>query len=527
MCLCLAICGGLLTTTASAADDNYKITVHALNPSENAPKLPDPTGEAIENTDGYVPVKGVEFTLEKSTIDTTTNEGLAAASELISASDNWISGFEPDPTFEARVAVSDDEGLAVFDSLPAGLYLLTQTKTPTGMSSAEQALILVPLTDPKSPHEMISDIHVYPKSTDAGQITKELLTHTGDVITKGSEVTYLVKIPIPQGIGYSPLTKLELIEKPGAGLQISRFKEGSEESPFNYLKEGDAKIFFASPTDTPNPDLSGLPLDLKSDITEGDHYDIIWNDDGTVTVDFINLGFDELTGYPNSEVEVWLGGLGYTGTQYFYAIVKANVVDDTVDPVNNAEFIWATEKNPGETSIVTDPENPEARIPMVPLEINKVDEADSSKLLPGATFQVYPCKVVDDENNPFSKEFTEKPQIEENAKPIAFDGKTEFTTDAKGSTGVIGKINVGARVCVVETKSPAGYERIPAPLSHDMVALKGSATSNVMTVKNISSSTITGKLPLTGGAGIALFLMIGAGLLGAAYYYARKNKAQA
>ena len=44
MCLCLAICGGLLTTTASAADDNYKITVHALNPSENAPKLPDPTG---------------------------------------------------------------------------------------------------------------------------------------------------------------------------------------------------------------------------------------------------------------------------------------------------------------------------------------------------------------------------------------------------------------------------------------------------------------------------------------------------
>ena len=43
----------------------------------------------------------------------------------------------------------------------------------------------------------------------------------------------------------------------------------------------------------------------------------------------------------------------------------------------------------------------------------------------------------------------------------------------------------------------------------------------------LKSSDILSKLPLTGGAGIALFLIVAAGLLGGAYYYARRNRVRA
>lgn len=95
---------------------------------------------------------------------------------------------------------------------------------------------------------------------------------------------------------------------------------------------------------------------------------------------------------------------------------------------------------------------------------------------------------------------------------------------------------LGARdnsLCIVQTKAPDGYElgSSVVKVGFDKDTVKAAADQNkpveVDYQNTVKSSDILSKLPLTGGAGIILFLIVAAGLLGGAYYYARRNRVRA
>ena len=88
-------------------------------------------------------------------------------------------------------------------------------------------------------------------------------------------------------------------------------------------------------------------------------------------------------------------------------------------------------------------------------------------------------------------------------------------------------------MCIKQTKAPTGYElgNKIVKVEFDKDTVKNAADKKQpveVTYENtLKSSDILSKLPLTGGAGIALFLIVAAGLLGGAYYYARRNRVRA
>lgn len=77
----------------------------------------------------------------------------------------------------------------------------------------------------------------------------------------------------------------------------------------------------------------------------------------------------------------------------------------------------------------------------------------------------------------------------------------------------------GQSYALVETKSPAGYALLTAPVKFTVT--KGSYADNqTITVTNIKK----GILPSTGGSGIYLFLIAGALLMSGAYVWNKRNK---
>lgn len=82
------------------------------------------------------------------------------------------------------------------------------------------------------------------------------------------------------------------------------------------------------------------------------------------------------------------------------------------------------------------------------------------------------------------------------------------------------------KLCLVEKKAPEGYQLLPKPAQVDFTPdiVKAAADLTVVAqVKNeVDDGSIFGKLPLTGGAGVALIIILGGAVLGGAVYSARR-----
>ncbi|WP_273750666.1 SpaH/EbpB family LPXTG-anchored major pilin, partial [Leuconostoc mesenteroides] len=104
------------------------------------------------------------------------------------------------------------------------------------------------------------------------------------------------------------------------------------------------------------------------------------------------------------------------------------------------------------------------------------------------------------------------------------DSATTYTSNDQGSVELKGleysnKLADGQSYALVETKSPAAYALLTAPVKFTVT--KGSYADNqTITVTNIKK----GILPSTGGSGIYLFLIAGALLMSGAYVWNKRNK---
>lgn len=410
------------------------------------------------------------FKLEKGNYDVTTTAGYNAATTATVA------------TFKAKTPAEEwtkdlgTDGKTSFIVKP-GLYRLTQTKAPSGFKAAIPSLILIPMTDPETGNWM-DTVTVYPKNGSAGKITKKDITAKDQVVKPGAEMTFEIDSPIPT------LTQ--------TGDKFKTYKV--TDTPSGPLK-----------VDKANSQIKKVVIVDGADETalEEADYTVIESPYG---IQLTAAGLAKLDGKQGKILRVTLTGkVAPKGDQIWNEDASKWVIK------NKAAYDYESEK--GENGGSETGDNDQPTVPMAKLKVNNKDgQTDINDK--GAVFDIYACD-----------------------SEAAGDPSTKGDPVLTGLTaGQVSEEPLAARdggLCVVQTKAPTGYEKGSSvvKVAFDKDTVKTAADANkaveVEYQNTLKSSDILSKLPLTGGAGIALFLIVAAGLLGGAYYYARRNRVRA
>jgi fimbrial isopeptide formation D2 family protein len=174
------------------------LTVHKF---EKPPTITGGGGgnNRMVNTAGLVPLAGIEFTIQQvNTIDLSTNVGWDAAHNL----SNVFSPADPEGSISGAgltlgsslAQTTDTDGTAAFGNLPVGLYLVTETNYPAGVTPSAPFLATIPTTDPDNQDNWTYDVHVYPKNSITG--ATKTVTDAPD-IKLGGQIDFTITGDIP------------------------------------------------------------------------------------------------------------------------------------------------------------------------------------------------------------------------------------------------------------------------------------------------------------------------------------------
>lgn len=463
----LVAVGAPSANAAPAIDSNKDFTISV------EPQVGE-TGAAADGKSGKFDeskkLSSGTFKLEKGDYDVTTTAGYNAATSATTAT------FKAKNPAEEQVKDLGTDGKTSFKVKP-GLYRLTQTKAPTGSKAALPSLILIPMTDPETGNWM-DTVTVYPKNGSAGKITKKDITAKDTVVKPGAEMTFEINSPIPTLTQTGDKFKTyKVTDTPSGPLQVD--KANSQIKKVVIVDGADETALVAA------------------------DYTVIESPYG---IQLTDAGLAKLDGKQGKILRVTLTGKVAPKGDSVWTQEASNW-----SIKNKAAYNYESEKGEGGGSETGDNDQP--NIPMAKLKVNNNDnQTDINDK--GAVFDIYAC----------DSEATGDPSTKGN--PVL----TGLTA------GQVSDEPLAARdggLCVVQTKAPAGYElgSSVVKVGFDKATVKAAADQSkpveVEYQNTVKSSDILSKLPLTGGAGIALFLIVAAGLLGGAYYYARRNRVRA
>ncbi len=165
-------------------------------------------------------------------------------------------------------------------------------------------------------------------------------------------------------------------------------------------------------------------------------------------------------------------------------------------------------------------------------QLKKVDAADKSKALSGATFAVYRIATqgeaaadTEDEFPTYTVENAEGATVTTKLVPVEFydnatltGEKVKFFTTGENGLGYIYGLAYGDYY-LVETKAPDGYNLLAGPVKFTVDA-ESHTESRIVTVENTTGAV----LPSTGGPGTAAFTVGGTALMAAAVLLLRRRK---
>lgn len=414
------------------------------------------------------------FKLEKGSYDVTTTAGYNQATTATTAN------FTPaDPSNVQTKELNTTTGKTSFTVKP-GLYRLTQTKAPTGYKAALPSLILIPMTDPATGNWM-DTVTVYPKNGSAGKITKKDITDKDQVVKPGVEMKFEIDSPIPTLTAKDQGDKLKsykVTDTPSGPLKVD--KDNSKIEKVEIVDGG-----------------------TKTPLTADTDYTVIENPYG---IQLTAAGLTKLDANSGKTLRVTLTGkVAPKGDRIWNEDASKWVIK------NKAAYDYESEKGENGGSETDDKDQP--TVPMAKLQVNNKD-GQTDINAKGAEFSVYAC--------------------DDTATGDASTKGDAILTGLKA--GEVSDEPLAARdnnLCIVQTKAPSGYEKgssvVKVGFDKDTVKAAADAKKAVEVEyqNTLKSSDILSKLPLTGGAGIALFLIVAAGLLGGAYYYARRNRVRA
>lgn len=495
-----------------------KVTIHK---SEQGSTLGSPANGLPLGTEPTNPIKGVTFTAEQITsvksedvtysLDLKTNAGWQNAAKLeFTPPSTWKFG-GADATVATVLARTKNTGTAtyenaVFEDLPVGLYLFTETAAPVGVTKSAPWVMTVPLTHPTALNEWLYDIHVYPKNS----TTVATKTVEDESATKvGDTVSWTIKGDIP------------LVANP-------EFKAGSDVSIANLKFLSPTKYEITDHLDgrlTPDTDPVVLTLDNGGSVVleVTNDYEVTW--DPSLTPLEAGAKFVvKLTQAGREKLALAVSQATDPSSVKVQLVVKTVItaINDTAPaaPGGNGIVGDGTIKNKAiifvnDASVTSN--EPETRYGDILIE--KVEAGKTATKLEGVTFQVF--------------------ESEDNARnlesPITIGGLNAFTTDSDGVVRISGlrhsNYENGAEIAdaanwkyywIVETKAADGYELLAEPVKVSVTKTNqelGSATQ----IENVPHNGGF-ELPLTGGTGTLLLTILGVGILATVIVVARRRQ---
>lgn len=497
---------GLAATTERAPSlvdlDTTKtgsITIHKLvKDNSNGTTAGNGLEDATASGD---PLDGVTFTVEKLTnVDLTTQAGW----EKLAGYNGNVDTAKADGTDPAVTKTTAGGGLAKFDSLPLGAYIVTETVTPAGYVGSKPFIITVPMTHPTNLNEWVYDVHAYPKNSKAGV---EKTVADADTPAVGSPISYTIKSDVPdvQALDYYDVVdqydaRVELPEAK-VSLKIINGKNGE----VALVKGTDYKLIAANEDGKPDADAKTK----------------FW------TAEFTADGRAKLVAERkdnDTKVQMDLGGT-----------VKGQVGNDGL--FKNKAILLPNAPSNGwkpNSGTVPPPDYPNSEVvsKFGKVKITKVNAKDDTKTLAGATFEVYKC----------TPEGTPAANFESNnatlGDKLTVKGETSFTTDANGEVTIDGLRNNDWEnneavaeadrgwYCLVETKAPEGFELQTRPIAFQVLASNSDADNEYTLATTVKDVPKNGgfNLPLTGAAGVGVLIGAGALLVGGSGAIALANK---
>lgn len=437
----------------------------------------DPTGEAVNPVPGDA-LPGAGFTLYKVTnADLTTNAGLAAASKLTVATATQGDAVGTEQT-------TDAEGKASWGNLPVGVYILRETTTPAGYSPAADSLVFVPMTRENATNggtQWLYDIIAYPKNTSQQQPEKKVEDSGQNV---GDTVTYTID------------TWAQTV-RAGQYRTIYRIEDNLDPA----LDAENAVV-----TVTPDTFVAGTDYNVTKNGQK-------------IVVEFTDAGVAKITN-------------GQKISATIKATVKNGVLTDgalknkATQIQNNPNSNQKTDEKPTDTPVV--------KTYYGKIQFKKVN--GNRDALKDAEFRVYGTNKETCSN----ADATEAALQTANGKNTWVSGQDGMVTieglhannianmDSKGNTTP----NKYTKYCLFETKSPSGFELLAQPLTFTLTANPDTNTVTASEIKVgnnageiVNLEDTTPKLPLTGGMGIGIFAALGALIIAAGAYSAKRRSA--
>ncbi|WP_225746326.1 SpaH/EbpB family LPXTG-anchored major pilin [Corynebacterium sp. Marseille-P4611] len=418
------------------------------------------TGQKMEGVPGE-PLAGVTYKITKLNYDLQNGDW----SKFPKAAADVKDGDKTDTTFEKTTA---GEGEAKFSDLPLGIYLVEETNAPDGIVAGAPFIVSVPMVNEAS-DAWNYDVIAYPKNTETK--TKKTVKDADQNIQDA--YTYTINADAPTWGAGKSLTAFRFEDQLDQRLDFQKVTE---------VKAGETALG-AGDYEVNNPAENGNKLVVKL------------TDQGLAKVksgDKMSLTFE----------------------------VKRKEVGDTTELKNQADVIF---NNPNTGNEVKNKTN-EVVTYHGKLKVVKKDGKEDGKVLEGAEFELYQCTAA----NKLGGKLTVKEQ-------------DKWTTGADGTITIDGlhvtdfadnaQVTDIKKFCLKETKAPAGYALPENPVTEieftrENIAKTGElegddAVTLVSEIENIKRDTPN--LPMTGGAGVGILAAIGAAIVAAGAWFARRT----
>ena len=455
-------------------------------------------GNGLEDTTATgTALAGATFTVEKLTaVDLTTQAGW----EKLAGYNGNVDTAKADGGVEKKgEETTGADGLATFDNLPLGAYVVTETVTPAGYVGSKPFIITVPMTHPTDLNKWVYDVHAYPKNSKAG-VDKTVKDDTTPAI--GSEISYTIKSDVPdvQALDYYDVVDQydARVELPEANVALKLI--GGKTGEVALVKDTDYKLISAEAA-------NGKTKFWTAEFTAAGRQKLVENRKDNDT-----------------KVQMDLGGtvkekVGTDGLFKNKAVLLPN------DPGNG----WT----PG-SGEVPPPDFPNSEVvsKFGKVKITKVSSVDATAKLQGAEFEVYKCTP---QTAP-TKNFDSVDAILD--KKLSPAGTATYTTGANGEVTIDGLRNNDWEnneavaeadrgwYCLVETKAPEGFELQTRPIAFQVLESNSDADNEYTLATTVKDVPKNGgfNLPLTGAAGIGVLIGAGALLVGGSGAIALANK---
>ena len=452
-------------------------------------------GNGLEDTSNHgTPLANAKFSVERLTnIDLTTQAGW----EKLASYDGNVAAAKNDGVDAAVAKKTGADGLAKFDSLPLGAYVVTETETPAGYVGSKPFIITVPMTHPTDLNKWVYDVHAYPKNSKAGV---DKTVNDADTPAIGSAISYTIKsdVPAAEALDYYDVVDQydKRVELPEANVALKLINGKTGEVAL--VKDTDYKLISADGTD-------GKTKFWTAEFTAAGRQKLLDNrKDDTTKVQM------DLSGTVKDKVET-------------DGLFKNKAILLPIAPSNG----W--KPNSGE---VPPPDYPNSEVvsKFGKVKITKVSSVDATAKLKGAQFEVYKCTP---QSTPAANFESVDATLDEKLSPA---GMTTFETDADGVVTIDGLRNNDwenneavtnpGYYCLVETKAPEGFELQTRPIAFQVLQTNSTADNEYTLATTVKDVPTNGgfNLPLTGAAGVGVLIGAGALLVGGSAAIALANK---